>query len=294
MKLPFGDQLIVEKENENIKLFPMLNPFLSQYEDQYSKKYCEEEQELIVLVEKPCTECYKFDDRAYAGLTCLSVFDCQTGTFSFDSITLCWYAPLWNEIPAFGFPVEPLTEYRVRIRKEKKETSFSRALLCAVLEKMDDAELRFNPVKQKYLKLPQLSDSLGTYTLTWDHFWFEGKIVYQKTQACVLLDVDSDDEDTANAAYATYKRITSDLDATVQCAVSYAAEEMTDLANDWSEDEREIDKSQFMSRLTLASIVCDNKGNYEIGFSDDDMFGGHEVVVSFDADGEFENCSIEG
>ena len=57
---------------------------------------------------------------------------------------------------------------------------------------------------------------------------------------------------------------------------------MTDLANDWLEDEdaAEISKEDFADRIRLASLGVTMSGNYQAYYDDDDIFYGHSVTVS--------------
>ncbi|EPF4172696.1 DUF2262 domain-containing protein [Escherichia albertii] len=62
----------------------------------------------------------------------------------------------------------------------------------------------------------------------------------------------------------------------------FAAEELTELANDWLDDEDadEITETSFAERMTLCELVIEADGDFTVYYSDDDMFYGHSIDVS--------------
>ena len=65
----------------------------------------------------------------------------------------------------------------------------------------------------------------------------------------------------------------------------YAAKELVELANEWlqDDDEAEIDeitKEMFINSITLSSLSVYSEGDFEIFFSDGDIFWGHSIIVS--------------
>ena len=65
----------------------------------------------------------------------------------------------------------------------------------------------------------------------------------------------------------------------------YAAKELVELANEWlqDDDEAEIDeitKEMFINSITLSSLSVYSEGDFEMFFSDGDIFWGHSIIVS--------------
>ncbi|EJK7924198.1 DUF2262 domain-containing protein, partial [Escherichia coli] len=61
----------------------------------------------------------------------------------------------------------------------------------------------------------------------------------------------------------------------------YAAEQLTELANDWLQDEEdeEITEDMFVSRINLVELAMDYNGDYSLYYNDDDMFWGHIIDI---------------
>lgn len=62
----------------------------------------------------------------------------------------------------------------------------------------------------------------------------------------------------------------------------YAAQQLTELANEWREEEdedEEITEKSFINRIHLFDFVMNDKGCFTAYFSDDDMFAGHAITV---------------
>lgn len=80
---------------------------------------------------------------------------------------------------------------------------------------------------------------------------------------------------------------------------NYAAKELVDLANDWLQDNEEaeiteITKELFVELMSIDSISVYNDGEFEIFFSDGDMFWGHSIIVNGDINGNFTSAEIAG
>jgi len=77
---------------------------------------------------------------------------------------------------------------------------------------------------------------------------------------------------------------------------AYAAEQLTDLANDWIQDDNtlEISKEDFARRIGLSELAVTSEGDYNAYYYDDDMFLGHVVTVSGNIDKGIEFATIEG
>lgn len=80
---------------------------------------------------------------------------------------------------------------------------------------------------------------------------------------------------------------------------SYAAKELVDLANDWLQDNEEaeiteITKELFVGLMSIDSISVYDDGEFEIFFSDGDMFWGHSIIVNGDINGNFTSAEIAG
>lgn len=79
----------------------------------------------------------------------------------------------------------------------------------------------------------------------------------------------------------------------------YASEKLVDLANEWLQDtdEAEIDEiteEMFIEFMELESISVYSEGDFEIFFSDGDMFWGHCIIVDGNVNGVLNSADIAG
>ncbi len=89
----------------------------------------------------------------------------------------------------------------------------------------------------------------------------------------------------------------------------YAAEQLTELANDWLADEyyeeddesdeetepvHEITEKEFAERIMICDISFDSDRNFTVYYADDDMFWGHSILVDGNIETGFESAEIAG
>jgi len=79
----------------------------------------------------------------------------------------------------------------------------------------------------------------------------------------------------------------------------YAASELTDLANDWQqEDEAQtaepITADVFAQRIHLSELSIAADGSATPYYDDGDLFWGHVIVIDVEVDGALTDASIAG
>lgn len=105
----------------------------------------------------------------------------------------------------------------------------------------------------------------------------------------------------AAAAIATLHRLHAAQQDWHDRLTAYAARELIEIARDWQEDgEGEIDdearlsEADFARRIRLEEISIDEDGGFTAWFDDDNIFWGHVIMVSINADGEYEDAEFAG
>ncbi len=160
--------------------------------------------------------------------------------------------------------------------------------------KRNVAEPRLEAIREKYLTPITIEDRAGTFCLNRKYEWFEGPIDWLGTPMEIILDKDSD-SDTAEKALRTLHLFLDDAEKWDKVLRDYAARQLTELANDWrQEDDPEITEEEFSKRIGAPKFHIDDKGDFEAEYEDDDMFYGHWVVVYGDRDGTLKEAKIEG
>ncbi|MBC8078113.1 MAG: DUF2262 domain-containing protein [Chloroflexales bacterium] len=147
--------------------------------------------------------------------------------------------------------------------------------------------------KQSAGKAPIDDAALGR--LTWDDnfdLWDATIALPPASNVGVQIDLGTDQDDAA--AIVTGRAFVDWLRAHEPEARAYAASLMLDGYNsDWGDDEQ-LTPAAFAERLTLEEIAVGSDGDATLYYNDGDLFGGHVVIVSLDANRTFTDANIAG
>lgn len=264
-------------------------------------KYETEEQELTILLKNFTKGGGVEGDFLFPSVWFLAYIDKESGKAIQQQGVLSWVIPRSSNNYIHDFKDYGI--YKVLVRQLKQGTlnplgkpmDFqNRYYIVKILQK-DVKEPQLEAIREEYLKPVLIQDELGTFTLNREYDWFEGEISWLGSTQRVLLDQD-EDGDTANGALQTLRMLMSDASKWDKILRDYAAEQLTELANDWQDDEDEdgITKEAFAERIGTPSFHISSDGSFEAEYEDDDMFYGHWIVVYGNADGELDDANIEG
>lgn len=153
-------------------------------------------------------------------------------------------------------------------------------------------------IKSKPEPVTITDEESGTFTLD-NYGWFTNDVDWLGEECSVSLRYDEKSENSAEQALAAFKKIYSDRKSWDERLRRFAAECLTDNANDWleqsdEEDIKEITKEQFAARISLVSMWVYADGSYLAFFDDDNMFYEHTVVVDGNINGEMKRADIWG
>ena len=139
-------------------------------------------------------------------------------------------------------------------------------------------------------------DVLGEFKLDKDLGLFEGEITWLDKIVLAYLEVETDNKYSWTQAMSMLRALTEQQKQKDFDFRAFAAKELTDLANDWSQDEdaAEISKEDFIDRIILTSLYVTSSGDYTAYYNDDDMFLGHAVTVYGNSVTGMESANIEG
>jgi len=184
----------------------------------------------------------------------------------------------------------------VFLRKETQKTVFSRL-------KSNENEVKnelLEKLLEKYNKPVTIKDKLlGSFSLDRGHNLFSGEVKWLGEKIQTTLEIDTEDKSSWESALKHMKKLVISDEKWDKDFRKYAAEKLTDLANDWGADDdkvefKKITEEDFARRITITSISIDGDGQYQIYFNDDDMFWGHCVVVSGQVDSGIESAEMMG
>ena len=141
------------------------------------------------------------------------------------------------------------------------------------------------------------SKILGELVYDKEMDWFEGEVTWSGTSINLYVGGDSETELNRNISIA--EDIVKNQQKWNDTVRKYAAKQLTELANDWADDEEpeephEITEQEFAERIDLCGIDIQGDGNYTFWFNDDDMFWGHSVTVYGDMENGCTDAAIEG
>ncbi len=139
-------------------------------------------------------------------------------------------------------------------------------------------------------------EGLGTFTLNRQVDWFETEIQWLGAEISLVFDAEEDRAEVLRKAKALLANAVS-WDRRVR---EYAADELLELANDWSQDMDEdggaveVTREQFMERMELEAVQVEPDGSFEFWFGDGWMFAGHSIRVTGSLENGPDEASMEG
>lgn len=190
-------------------------------------------------------------------------------------------------------PPDFIIKFRARLSLDG-----TRLLLVDLPQPAFDPDLKAILEQQKKPESIYVED-LGTFVLNRRVGWYEAEVDWLDT--AVRLDFDKGETDTMKAAQNTARALLSDAQSWDERVRTFAAGQLTDLANQWAQDREEEDEAPeeitpeaFMERMELDAIQVDDQGGFTFWFADREMFWGHSIRVSGTLSGGPDDAQMEG
>lgn len=268
----------------------------------FEKGFETEEYEMLILVQSSCKGAVNIKDMLKPFVDFLASIDLRTGQFSHEKGRLEWLIKNDNNRQGWGYEFKQLGIYRVTVRKciPQDQTPYmnNRYMLINVLEE-NASNKKLEALKAYYAKPVSIENELGSFALDREFSWFEGIVNWNGVEANVYLETDEEDGDIAKQAMKVLKRVVDNIVENDTKYREYAAEELTELANDWMDasdeiDTEEITKEIFMKRMEMSEITVSSDGSLSLFFNDDDMFWGHAIEIEVKPNGEIISANIAG
>lgn len=190
-------------------------------------------------------------------------------------------------------PPDFIIKFRARLSLDGK-----RLLMVDLPQPAFDPDLKAILEEQKKPESTYV-DGLGTFVLNRQVGWYEAEVDW--LEGTVRLDFDKGEAEAMKAAQNTARALLSDAQSWDQRVRTFAAEQLTDLANQWAQDGEEADEApeeispqDFMGRMELDAIQVDDQGGFTFWFEDGEMFWGHSIRVSGTLAGGPDDAQMEG
>ncbi|MDE7099119.1 MAG: DUF2262 domain-containing protein, partial [Ruminococcus sp.] len=164
----------------------------------------------------------------------------------------------------------------------------------------------FEEILTEYKREIKISDDVfGELILNKRFGNFESNIKWCGNDVNISIQVDINNESDWNNIISTAVDIVKNQQKWDSIIRKYAAEKLTELANDWaydaydeedeeSEEPSEITEQEFAERIELSDISIYKNGEFTFWFYDDDMFWGHSVTVYGSIENGVDTAQIEG
>lgn len=164
------------------------------------------------------------------------------------------------------------------------------------------------PLLEEFRKEVVLEDEdLGTLVLNKKTALFEGKVDYGADRFTLYLEVDALDKNTWTQALNAAKALICKGAYWDQPMCEFAAKELTDLANDYREEEdfddeslyapsdlEEISEEEFACRISIFELIVNAGGEFTAYYNDDDMFSGRVITVTGSLEKGIEDANLKG
>lgn len=137
------------------------------------------------------------------------------------------------------------------------------------------------------------SKNIGQFILNRSIDWFEGKSIWKGKNIDIFFagDLNKINKTESNADKILSKQI--EIDKYIKQEI---CKELLPLKNEsWlDENEEKITEEEFVSKISLDSIIVNNEDDYVMNFYDGNIFWGHCIVVEANLDGKVDYISIQG
>lgn len=280
--------------------------------EEFYQKYETEEQEIIALIGKPMGAWYhKADNGGFYDMTVitLGMIFCNTGEVSIQKGRLEWRVAEeeCNSEKGWGRLQEGQI-CRLKVRRLLKglvpeyatPEQFNRWAVIEVMEPSVSCP-QLETVWEEYQKPVNIEDEvLGTLKLDRDVGMLDSEILWDGEKVPLALKIDLDDEKTWDTARRFAQKFMADRERWDKAMRKFAAKELTELANEWQEDDDEnknadpITEEIFAQRITLSELSLTYEGDFAAYFDDDDMFWGHTVEICGSLENGIEHANIAG
>lgn len=286
-----------------------MNDNAKAFED-FASAYCPEIKEILVLTDDGSASKIGGKVLWTAQRSFLAYVDLSNGELKKGKGRIVWPVDEYGEADKSEYlrRFKSGCIYRLKVRDLLDRTvpagrlpSFYNCFMVVEILEEGVANEALEAVLAEYRQPVKITDAeLGTFELNKDLGLFDGDIDWlDEYEVSVSLDVDIDDEATWEAAMQYLRDICAQQEQRDKAWRAFAAEKLTELANDWrtdsdDDDGVEITPAAFAARIGLAELSVGYEGQFIAYYDDDDMFWGHVITV-YGSDKEgLKAANIEG
>jgi hypothetical protein len=264
----------------------------------YDNRFKSEEKEITVLMKDRCSGASVFEKKwlipaAYFA----ALYDEETGELKKGEGRIEWLIKRDPGRKGFGYDFEQYGIYKLLVRQSVYVESTY--MLVRILES-DVQNEKLLAYRNKLAKPVVIKTTYGTFTLDRSMSWFSSdNIVIGEHTVFAALETDAENGNTAKGALQAFSEIAGNFETFDRKNKEYAAEQLLDLANEWLADKEDADteqitKEMFISSMEISELTVSPDGSVTLYYKDGDMFWGHSIEISVDADGTVSDANIAG
>lgn len=278
--------------------------------EEFYQKYVPEEQEVIVLI-RNCIGAGYNNSGNFWKMTVISLgmMSCDTGKVELGEGRLEWpvIKEEMNTDKGWGrFQKGQICRLKVRrlldnfVPDHIPAEQFNSWAVIEVLESSVSCP-QLESAWEKYQKPVVIEDEiLGTLELNREFAQLEGEILWNGEEVSLFLEIDLEDQVTWDSVRSIAQKMVTNSESWDKSMREFAAEELTELANEWLANDEEnenadpITEKTFADRITLTelSITCD--GDFTAYYDDNDLFWRHTIEVCGSLETGIESANIAG
>ena len=268
--------------------------------EKFKSRFSEEILDIMVLTLEAVSGGIVMENYLRPSMNFAASVDMNTGVLSNEVGRLEWLVKKGAE-NKWGFNFEQYKIYRIKARKnipveltECMSKVMNNCYMVIEVTDMNATEPRLEKMREELSKPAVIENEIGKFTLDRTVSWFEGKCDWCGESCNVCLVTDDEFGSTAKKAETVLKKLYEYIAATDDKYREFAAQDMLECANDWMEDDEQLTKEEFKKKISLDAVIISPDGEVTAYYNDDDMFGGHMIVVEIDANGELIGVDMAG
>ncbi len=188
--------------------------------------------------------------------------------------------------------------YLIKAHQELKHIDGGREFFYfkEVISDNVDIPLLTEALKEYQKDIIYKDDFFGDCKLDKELETFEINIDWKNEEAFLYIDVDVNDDKSWANLFVLGRKFIEEQDKWDKFFREESAEKLTELANEWNEDEDDkITEEEFAKRISMSSITLSNDGDsYTVYYNDDDIFSGHVIEIFGSLSEGISNIQIAG
>ena len=264
----------------------------------FENKFEKEEKEITVLMKDHCNGASVMEKKwLRPSIDFAALYDDETEELKKETGRIEWLIKRDPDRKGFGYDFEQYGIYKLRVRKSLySENTY---MLVRVLEK-DVQNEKLLDYRKRFSKPVLIETRYGKFELERAYSWFAAEIELGGLTSSVYLETDEEDGNTAKGALQAFLKMADSFAEFDKKNKEYAAQNLLGLANEWLEaDEQEdkpekITKEMFINAMEISEITVSSDGSISLLYHDGDMFWGHVIEISVEADGIISDANIAG